>query len=529
MRCPSGRIRFGLLATLALGGLGAGILLVLWLPTFLERYQKMAEQFPRLGKLYLAAVLAGGLILLGLTLWIAALLWRNTARKRRDRTRRMRDPSALTPQQQQDEVADNLAKGRQYAADPHVTAELRAEIEQGLAALESKEDRKRLEIVAFGTISSGKSTLLGALAGRKFLATDVRGGTTTGRYEIPWPGQDEVVLVDTPGLAEVGGSGRAAEAAAAARHADLVLLVVDGPLKSYEVELVNLLTSMEKRVVVCLNKSDWYALEDARQLLDQIAGQLPQLARQDLVPVRAATVSRSQVRVLPDGAEQRQAVDQPADIRPLAERLLEIVQGDGRQLLLANLLLQSRGLVDEAKARVRKVLDQQAEEIIRRHMWAAGSATGLNPIPLLDIAGGAAVTVKMVLELARTYKQPLDTDTAIGLLEGLGKNLVAMLGATAAMPAVASAVGTLLKTVPGIGTIAGGLLQGSVQALVTRWIGNTFVDFFQREMQPPPGGLAELARAKWAELTTAEALRQLVLMGRQRLYPTTEPQTTDHD
>jgi len=193
-------------------------------------------------------------------------------------------------------------------------------------------------------------------------------------------------------------------------------------------------------------------------------------------------------------------------------------------VLLANLLLQSRGLVDEAKMRVRKVLDGQAEKIIRRHMWAAGSATGLNPIPLLDIAGGSAITVKMVLELARVYKQPLDTDTAIELLESLGKSLIAMLGATAAVPAVTGAVGALLKTVPGIGTIAGGLLQGTVQALVTRWIGNTFVEYFQREMQAPPGGLVELARAKWAELTTTESIRQLVLMGRERLS-----KTTDHD
>jgi hypothetical protein len=524
MRCPTGRIRFGLLAYLTIGVLGAGYLLILWLPTFLERYQKVAAQFPRLGMLYLAAVVTGGLVLLGLTLWIVSLLWRNTSRKRSNRTRRMSNPSELTPQQLQEELTENLTRGRQFARHPHVSAKLRAEIEKNLAALESKDARQRLEIVAFGTISSGKSTLLCALAGNERLATGVVGGTTTGRYEIPWPGQDEVILVDTPGLAEVDGEARAAKAADAARHADLVLLVVDGPLKNYEVDLANLLFSMEKRLLVCLNKSDWYEDQKTAQLIDQIAEQLPQLARADLVPVRAATVSRSQIHVLPDGTEQKKSVNVPPDIQPLAERMLEIVQHDGRQLLLANLLLQSRGLVDEAKARVRIVLDQQAEEIIRKHMWAAGSATGLNPIPLLDLAGGTAITVKMVLDLARIYKQPLDTLAAIELLEGLGKSLIAMLGATAAVPAVAGAIGTLLKTVPGIGTIAGGLLQGTVQAMVTRWLGNTFVEYFQHEMQAPPGGLAELAQAKWAELTTTEAIRHLVLMGRERLN-----QTTDHD
>jgi small GTP-binding protein len=514
---PSTRIRSSLLIYLSVGLLGAGYFLVSWMPTILERYQRTAEKFPRLGMLYLGTVIGGGLILLGLSVWMTYRLWRNTSRKRMSKARRMSNPSELSSQQQQDELAANLASGHQHATDSNVPAKLRAQIEQSLVALESKEKQQRLEIVAFGTISSGKSTLLSALAGRKLLVSHVVGGTTTDRHEIDWPGMDQVLLVDTPGLAEVGGQERAAKAAAAAKHADLVLLVVDGPLKSYEVALANQLSKMEKRIVVCLNKSDWYETEDAHLLIDQMGAQLPQLRREDLVLIRAASISQNQIRVLPNGTEQQQAVDLPPDIHQLAIRMMEIVQQDGRELLLANLLLQSRGLVDEAKARVRKVLDQRADEIIRRHMWAAGSATGLNPIPLLDIAGGSAVTVKMVLELARTYKQPLDADSAIQLLEGLGKNLIAMLGTMAATPAVAGALGTLLKTVPGIGTLTGGLLQGVVQALVTRWIGYTFVEYFQREMQAPPGGLAELAHAKWSELTTTDAIRQLVRMGRERI------------
>jgi hypothetical protein len=148
-------------------------------------------------------------------------------------------------------------------------------------------------------------------------------------------------------------------------------------------------------------------------------------------------------------------------------------------------------------------------------MWAAGSAAGINPIPLLDIAGGSAITVKMVLDLARVYKQPIDADTVVKLLEQLGKNLIAMVGATAATPAVAGAIGAMLKTVPGIGTIAGGLVQGVVQALVTRWIGNVFVKYFQQEMKPPPSGLAELARDQWQQLTRPESLRRLIQIGRR--------------
>ena len=50
-----------------------------------------------------------------------------------------------------------------------------------------------------------------------------------------------------------------------------MLLVVDGPLKAYEVDLVQQFTKMEKRVLVCLNKEDWYDEQEQQQLIAQIA------------------------------------------------------------------------------------------------------------------------------------------------------------------------------------------------------------------------------------------------------------------
>jgi len=499
--------------------------LVVWMPDIVIRYQNLAKTNPRFASVYLALVLAGGACLACLSLWLLFRLWRNTARKKKRRLRRGLSPSEMSAAEQQRELADNLGTSRKFTGDENVSAELRAEIDRGLAALENKETSARLEIVAFGTISSGKSTLLNALAGRQVFASDVVGGTTTSRSEIPWPGNDEVILVDTPGLAEVRGESRAAAAAAAAQNADAVLLVVDGPLKVYEVDLTEKLAEMEKRVIVCLNKEDWYDDQEQVQLISQITAQLPAITAADVVAVRAGAVSRTRIRVAADGSEVEETLEMPPSVQALAERLMQVIQRDGRELLLANLLLQSRGLVDEAKARVRAVLDERADAIIRKHMWAAGGAAGINPIPLLDIAGGSAITVKMVLELARVYKQSIDADTVVKMLEQLGKNLVAMVGVTAATPALASGVGALLKTVPGIGTIAGGLVQGTVQALVTRWIGNVFQRYFQAEMQAPAGGLAELARDQWQQLTRPESLRKLIQAGRRELSERTNAST----
>lgn len=184
---------------------------------------------------------------------------------------------------------------------------------------------------------------------------------------------------------------------------------------------------------------------------------------------------------------------------------------------MANLLLQSRGLVEQARQQVKESLDQQAWRIVDKYMWGAASAAALSPFPLVDIAAGCAISTKMVIDLGRVYRQEIDIEAAVSLLAQLGKNLVGMAGVGLATPAVASAVGSMLKTVPGAGTIAGGLLQGAVQALLTRWIGAVFISYFGDEMQRPDEGLSGIARREWQRLTSVSELRKLVQTARQRL------------
>jgi hypothetical protein len=56
-----------------------------------------------------------------------------------------------------------------------------------------------------------------------------------------------------------------------------------------------------------------------------------------------------------------------------------------------------------------------------------------------------------------------------------------------------------------------------VQAVVTRWIGRVFCQYFRHEMRVPPGGLAELARREWEEITRPEQLKKLIQLGREHL------------
>lgn len=467
---------------------------------------------------YVGVVGTGGVLLFGCTVTILWKLWRRTVKKRERRQKRNLNPSELSAEERESELAQNLATVEEMRSDLPTTKDLMREIEPLTKRIEEKRESQRLELVAFGAISSGKSSLLNALAGQDVFRTDLKGGTTAQRNEIPWPGLDKVTLVDTPGLGEVDGAERGVTSANAAKDADLVLLVVDGPLREWEFQLLKQLGEMEKRVLICLNKEDWYDAAEQRSLTGQIRSQVKQYVdADDIVAVRSQTTKRPRVRVMSDGSETSEMVDVPIDISPLATRMMKVIRRDGRDLLLANLLLQSRGLIDEARRRVEAALDDRAWETVDKYTWGAGGAAAINPFPIIDLVAGCAISTKMVVDLGQVYRQDIDMQAAVTLLGQLGKNLISILGVSAATPAITAAVGSLLKTVPGIGTLAGQLLQGIVQAIVTRWIGAVFINYFKNEMNQPEGGFAAMARKEWEKLTTLDELRKLVRAARSQL------------
>jgi len=516
------RTTTGLLLIVVLACLGVMLLAIP--PKIAALFSSLPENTPQwLVYVYAGLVGTGALLLLGATVTILWRLWSRTKRKRERHARRVKNPSELTREQREFEVDENLNAVDDLQAELEFDNAFRRELDPLAHKIAAKRESKQLEIVAFGAISSGKSSLLNALAGNDVFVTDLKGGTTAQRNEIPWPGIDRVMLVDTPGLGEVDGAARGALSAGSAKDADLVLLVVDGPLREWEFELLKQLGDMEKRVLVCLNKEDWYDADERASLLGQIRQQVKSYVEaDDIVTVRSQTTQRPRVRVLSDGTESEEMVNVPIDISPLADRMMKIVKRDGRDLLLGNLLLQSRGLVDEARCRVEDALDRRAWEMVDKYMWGAGGAAALNPFPLIDLIAGCAISTKMVVDLGRVYRQDIDLNAAITLVGQLGKNLISILGVSAVTPIVAPVVASLLKTVPGVGTLAGQLLQGIVQALITRWIGAVFIHYFKNEMKQPEGGLAALARKEWEKLTTMDELRKLVRAARTHLLPSND-------
>lgn len=485
-----------------------------WIMTNYGRAQSLGSVW---GTLYLVVVGVGALLLIGSALWTIWKLWGASLVKKRRRFRRNKNPSELSIGQRESEIDENISQIEKLASGAE-GSDLKGQLDPLIKEIEEKREAQTLEIVAFGTISSGKSSVLNLLAGRDVFATDARGGTTVTRNEIPWPGIDKVTLVDTPGIGEIDGANHVNIAAESAKDADAVLVVIDGALRESEHNLLERLGQMEKRVVICLNKSDWYSESDREKLVGQIFRQTGDFVHQeDIVCIQAQDGHRVRKKIKADGTEVDETVTVEANIDPLAQRMVQIVNRDGKDLLMANLLLQSRGLVEKARGRVKESLDRKAWDIVDKYMWGAGGVAALSPFPVIDLIAGSAISTKMIIDLAEVYQQKVDLDTASKWLGEMGKNLVGVLGAQGATVAVSAVVASLIKTIPFAGTIAGGVLQGAVQALITKWIGSVFIEYFRNEMQTPEGGLAGLARRKWEVVTSVDELRKLVQTAREKL------------
>ncbi len=499
----------------ALAVLGAALI---YFPSWIvEQYHHISSLGAVWGILYLTVVGIGTLLLVGSSAWLVWKLWGNSLAKRLRAERRNRNPSQMTAHQKATEFDENVALAESLKSQSGSAGDMGVAIDPLVREMLEKRESQTLEIVAFGTISSGKSSVLNLLAGREVFATDVRGGTTTARHAIDWPGMDRVVLVDTPGLGEIDGEQHVWIAADSAMDADLIVLVVDGPLRDSEYKLLEKLAGMEKRVAVCLNKSDWYQPEDRNKLLDQIRRQTRDwVDPHEIVAVQAQAGRRLRRRVLADGRQIDEEVAVEPDIEPLADCLLRIVAREGKDLLLANLLLQSRGLVEKAKEKVQDAIDDRARRIVDKYMWTSAGVAAVNPFPVVDLAAGVGISTKMIMDLAEVYQQKVDLEMASKWIGQMGKILIGVLGYTGASIAVAAVVASLLKSAPFIGTLAGNALQGTVQALLTKWIGAVFIEYFRNQMQAPEGGLAGLARREWEKLTTLSELGKLVQAARER-------------
>ncbi len=323
----------------------------------------------------------------------------------------------------------HLRKPGQLSSNSELAGLVKPDLEVLTSTL-SKLDSNVIRIAVFGLVSRGKSAVLNALLGQKVLQTGPLNGVTQYPRSVRWTpstsGKVQVELIDTPGLDEIEGQARAQMALDVARSSDLILFVVAGDITRTEYDALCELRKSQKPLILVFNKIDLYPDTDREsiyQSLQQLgfgnaAGRkLQMLLSYDEIVMVAAEPAPMEVRVeYPNGDVAYEWETPPPQVDELKQKILQILNREGRSLLALNALLQ----VQQAEAAIaQKTIDQRslaAEDLIWQYAKYKAIAVGLNPIAFLDLLGGFVADLALIRSLARLYNLPMTGFEAAKLL-----------------------------------------------------------------------------------------------------------------
>ena len=117
--------------------------------------------------------------------------------------------------------------------------------------------------------------------------------------------------------------------------------------------------------------------------------------------------------------------------------------------------------------------EELASQLVDRYSLYSG-AGGLIPVPIVDLAAVAGVQLQMLRKLSEIYSVPFSDNRGKSIIASLaGSILPASTATTTAMT-----FGSMIKSVPGLGTVAGALTMPALSAGATYIIGKVFIQHF---------------------------------------------------
>ncbi len=151
--------------------------------------------------------------------------------------------------------------------------------------------------------------------------------------------------------------------------------------------------------------------------------------------------------------------------------------------------------------------DDAASKLVDRFSLWSGAA-GLIPVPLVDIAAVGGVQIQMLRRLSEIYAVPFSDNRGKSIIASLaGSVLPASTATTTAM-----GVSSILKSVPGVGTVIGALTMPVFSAGATYVIGKVFIQHFASggtllDFNPPDyREFIKAQKEKWNSRSTAAPL-----------------------
>ncbi|MFN6385673.1 MAG: Era-like GTP-binding protein [Pseudanabaena sp.] len=222
-----------------------------------------------------------------------------------------------------------------------------------ISFLEEKLDKCTIAIAVFGMVSRGKSSLINALLGQKLGETGATHGTTKDIAVYTWDipptplplgeGRNKIQLrlIDTQGIDEVGGEVREAIALEAAKQADLILFVIAGDMARLEQEAIANLQKAYKPILLVFNKTDLYPECDRLAIHQALQNtEMRKLISPQEIVLTSVEPKPVKVRIqYSDGRDSQEIWEQPKpDVQALKERILDLLNTEGKELLAVNVL-----------------------------------------------------------------------------------------------------------------------------------------------------------------------------------------------
>ncbi|MFO7032608.1 GTP-binding protein [Limnospira fusiformis CCALA 023] len=459
--------------------------LMIWLVTSISwLYSQVAWMAnPILANLLLVMLIG----LLGLLIYTFVYYFRlfqfggNGSKKRRHNLRIPLDKSGAAEtslkaiRQQVNQIQDEVARQALISRSQDIEANL----SQG-----------SIQVVIFGTGSAGKTSVVNGLMGEMVGRVNAPMGTTINgeTYRLKLPGLNrEILIIDTPGIGEVGegGATRSEMARTLATEADLLLFVVDNDLRQSEWYPLRNLAEMGKRSLLIFNKTDLYTEADKNQILNQLKQRVGGfISSEDVIAIAA----NPQLINLENG----DTFKPEPDLMPLIHKIATILRAEGEELIADNILLQSQRLGEEARRLIDNQRLRQAEKIVDRYQWIGAGAIAVTPLPVVDLLATAAVNAQMVVEIGKIYGCELNMDRGRELALSLAKTLGSLGIVKGAIQLVATALHFHIGTI-----VVGKAIQGITAAYLTRIAGRSFIEYFRQNQDWGDGGITEVVQRQF--------------------------------
>ena len=266
-------------------------------------------------------------------------------------------------------------------------------------------NEKQLRIGIYGKAGVGKSSILNLILEKNVFKTDIINGTTKNIEREEWNFKHQslrtIELIDAPGF-DFCDIKDPENIFSQINSSELILFIIAGDINRNEVSQINSFIKNGKKIILVFNKIDMWRGNDLKEILKNIRLKLPQYIK---IPI---------------------IINSKNNIR---NQLSEFINNYGESLLTLNSLQLADKLFLKIKEQRLKKRQREAQSIIGKFATIKASGVALNPLILLDIAGGFALDTALVSELSKVYGLNLKGESVRKIIKKISINNI-FLGAT---------------------------------------------------------------------------------------------------